>query len=217
MIDLIRLSYELATNVYHFSIHPYLVLGAAAIIILIIFLKFRSDFLPQTFEIDSIQLGVSEAPKFTIKPNMEDVQIAYRLWVELKTRKIGLEIDYDNDVIVELYNSWYEFFRITRELIKNIPASKIRKSEDTRKLVNLAVDVLNTGMRPHLTMWQARFRRWYAQESEKEANKNIAPQEIQKRFPEYNSLVENMKKVNGNLINYRKKLREISMGKEEKV
>lgn len=82
----------------------------------------------KTFEIDEAEIGIGNQ-KIKIRPNVQDAQIAYKLWVELSTRKIGLLIDFDNDVIVEIYNSWYQFFELTRELIKEIPISKVRGNE----------------------------------------------------------------------------------------
>lgn len=70
--------------------------------------------------------------KVKIAPNYQDMQIAYKLWIELSTRKIGLKIDLNNDVIIEIYNSWFEFFKITRELIKEIPISKIQNNDNTK-------------------------------------------------------------------------------------
>ena len=129
-----------------------------------IFKKFK------TYEIDEAEIGIG-GEKVKIKPNYQDMQIAYRLWVELSTRKIGLAIDLDNDVVNEIYDSWYEFFKLTRELIKEIPVSKIRKDESTKELVRIAIEVLNEGIRPHLTKWQARFRKWYKIEIQREENR----------------------------------------------
>lgn len=165
----------------------------------------------KVYEINEAVIGIGKQ-NVKIKPNYQDMQIAYKLWVELSTRKIGLEIDLDNDVIKELYDSWYEFFTLTRELIKEIPISKIRKDESTRELVRIAIDVLNEGLRPHLTTWQARFRRWYSTEIEREENKQLSPQEIQKKYPEYEKLTKEMIDVNRQLIEYRKILRLLAMG-----
>lgn len=108
----------------------------------------------KSFEIDKVQIGVGNG-SITLHPNETDRQIAYAIWVELSTRKIGLPIDIEHDVIEEIYNSWYILFGVVRELVKGIPASKLRR-EDTQKIVELSFDVLNEGLRPHLTMWQAR-------------------------------------------------------------
>lgn len=164
----------------------------------------------KVYEIDEAVIGIG-TQHIKIKPNYQDVQIAYKLWVELSTRKIGLELDLSNDVISEIYDSWYEFFTLTRELIKEIPVSKIRKNKSTKELVRVAIEVLNDGVRPHLTKWQARFRKWYNIEIEQQENKNLSPQDIQKKYPEYEKLTTEMKKVNQRMLEYRKFLKQLAI------
>src|SRR3989344_5145006 len=123
-----------------------------------------------------------------IKPNHEAAQIAHKAWSELITRKAGLQFDSEHDIIIEIYNSWYQLFAEIRTLIKQIPASHL-KNKNTKKLIDLLVDSLNKGLRPHLTKWQARFRRWYVAELEKTENKDKTPQEIQKTYPHYEDLL----------------------------
>lgn len=166
----------------------------------------------ETYEINEAMMGIG-SNRIKIKPNYEDKQIAYKLWVELATRKIGIPIDFEHDVIFELYNSWYEFFRITREMIKEIPVSKIR-NESTKEIIRTATEVLNVGVRPHLTKWQARFRKWYKTVSNKDENEDLFPQDIQKKFPEYEELIKDMKKVNESLIRYKELLEEMAFGKK---
>jgi hypothetical protein len=163
------------------------------------------------FSIDRAELGLS-GTTIIIKPNIEDQQIAYKLWVELSTRKIGLPIDYDHDVIIELYNSWYEFFKLTRELIKDIPITKI-KDKDTQAIINLSIDVLNEGLRPHLTKWQARFRKWYDVQLDATDNMHKSPQEIQSSYPDYQQMIEEMRHVNKKLIKYRAMLEKLAFEK----
>lgn len=88
-----------------------------------------------SFEIDEAEIGIGNQ-KLTIRPNNTDRQIAYQIWVELSTRKIGLPIDFDNDVIAEVYDSWYNFFSVTRGLIKEVPVTKFRR-KDTEQIIRL--------------------------------------------------------------------------------
>ncbi|HEY4788382.1 MAG TPA: hypothetical protein VIH57_20155 [Bacteroidales bacterium] len=160
-------------------------------------------------KIDQVELGIGDQ-KISLSPNYKDRQIAHKLWAELNTRKIGIEIDFENDVIVELYNSWFAFFQITRELIKEISVENIKSKKGNVEFVDLAIDVLNKGLRPHLTKWQARFRRWYENEINQPETKLLSPQEIQKRFPAYMELIGDMKEVNSRLIYYKTQLRKMS-------
>jgi len=165
----------------------------------------------QEFEIDEAELGVGNQ-KVKLRANRDDLKVAYQLWVELSTRKIGLPIDYDDDVIVDIYDSWYQFFGITRDLIKDIPPSKLRNGESIQGLIQLAIDVLNEGLRPHLTRWQARFRRWYDSELAKPENLLVEPQELQKRFPRYAELRTDMELLNARLIYYRAQMQKFVFG-----
>ncbi|WP_208529061.1 hypothetical protein [Pseudomonas aeruginosa] len=91
--------------------------------------SYKVDAFPEwiaDYEIDEAELGIGEQ-KIKLRPNIVDKQIAYKVWVELSTRKIGLPIDLDNDVISEVYDSWFSFFSVTRELIKDVPVVEVSK------------------------------------------------------------------------------------------
>lgn len=159
------------------------------------------------FELDEAEFGLGQQ-KIKLKPNDDDRQIAYKIWVELSTRKIGLPIDLEQDVITEVYDSWHTFFSVTRELIKDVPVRKYQR-DSTAKIVRLSIEVLNEGLRPHLTKWQARFRRWYEHAAKKEDFGSTAPQEIQRQFPEFVELTEDLKIVNERLIAYRNRMHDL--------
>lgn len=197
---------------------PWIVSVVAVLTLLVIIrrgghLHFAST---KDFEINEAEFGFGNQ-KLKLRTNYEDIRVAYQIWVELSTRKIGVPISFDDDVITEVYESWFQFFGITRELIKDIPPSKLRRGESMQALIRLAIDVLNKGLRPHLTQWQARFRRWYEAESRKEENLLVEPQELQKRFPRYAELREDMEKVNADLIYYREQMRKFVFGSASDV
>jgi hypothetical protein len=159
-----------------------------------------------------IQLG--GIGKVKIRPSYEDIQVAHKAWVELVTRKAALPFDKEHDVISEVYNSWYALFQEMRNLAKTIPAERVRRSKDTQELVRLLVDALNKGLRPHLTQWQARFRHWYEDALKKSTEKS--PQEIQRDFPQYQELVDDLIKVNEQLVEYAEVIRRIAHGNDAK-
>lgn len=165
----------------------------------------------RSFEIDQAEIGVG-SNKFRFKPNLTDRQVAYAIWVELSTRKIGLPIDFEHDVIAEIYDSWFNFFSVTRDLVKGIPVNQVKR-DSTQAIIKLSIEVLNEGLRPHLTRWQARFRHWYEREVNKydkgEAGGVIDPQQIQAKFPQYAELKDDMDRVNQALIRYRRKMHEL--------
>ncbi|MFA5229788.1 MAG: hypothetical protein WC446_08595, partial [Candidatus Paceibacterota bacterium] len=71
----------------------------------------------------------------------------------------------------------------------------------------IATQTLNDGLRPHLTKWQARFRTWSAAKKDKLIE--MTPQEFQKEYPEYNYLIEDLLKVNEQLMQYAQELKKI--------
>lgn len=204
-MELLSLAFQSNWNIV-LSISPWLI--AIIFIVLAVFLLIRLSMgyglIGKDFELDSGEMGLGDS-KLTFKPNVSDKTVAYRVWVELSTRKIGLEIDLDHDVIDEIYDSWYAFFAVTRDLIKDIPVNKVR-NRSTKNIINLSIDVLNVGLRPHLTRWQARFRRWYKYRLDKDVEAELHPQQLQKEFPEYEELVEDLMRVNSRLVAYRRKM-----------
>jgi hypothetical protein len=129
----------------------------------------------------------------------------------LTTRKAAIPFDREHDVIAEVYDSWYQLFKSLRELEKNVPVRKgMRADSDEAKLVTALSGALNVGLRPHLTMWQARFRRWYEVAVSRAENAYLSPQEIQKQFSEYETLVSDLEKVNKGLMTFAESLRVIA-------
>ena len=157
----------------------------------------------KTMKIEEATIGIGSS-SVTVKYDGRIREIAYKIWIELTTRKIGIQFDEDYDVISEVYDSWYEAFKVIRSLLKDIPADRI---SDAKGLIELTTKVLNSGLRPHLTMWQAKYRTWYSKAFED--SKNLSPQEIQKGFPEYQSLVNDLKKTNDIMIKYAGELKRL--------
>ncbi len=164
------------------------------------------------FEVVEAELNIADIGRVTLRPNDEIVRIAYQAWVELSTRKVGLPFDENHDVISEIYSSWYDAFARLRDLAKTIPCHQFRDSKDTRELVDVMVRVLNDGLRPHLTMWQAKFRRWYTTECQKKENTSDSPQTIQRRFPEYKALVADLVRIQSQIVQYRNFLWSVAKG-----
>lgn len=207
MTDLVRLFLQEGTVYLAVSMRLLLVVILAAAAIYFVGRRWRAWWIKE-FEVDEAEFGIGNQ-RIVLRRNRETVQVAYKLWVELSTRKIGLPIDFDNDVIIEVYDSWYEFFKVTRELLKDLPASRFRSDPSTERLVGLAIDVLNEGLRPHLTTWQARFRQWYDRQATASSSEGEDPQELQRRYPRWEQLKQDMQAVNHKLVAYRRTMRQV--------
>lgn len=189
-----------------------LVIGVLVVVLIVRWLLSRAGM--ADYEIDEAEFGIGDQ-KIKLRPNIVDKQIAYKIWVELSTRKIGLPIELDNDVISEVYESWFSFFSVTRELIKDVPVSKFQRKE-TEMIIRLSIDVLNHGLRPHLTKWQARYRRWYERELNASDNHDVEPQALQKKYPRYDELSTDLLAVNKRLMGYRNKMYRIISNVEKR-
>ena len=94
----------------HFNIiiscSPYLWGVLFLIFLMILGCKFlnKPKMLKGDIDVNEVELGIGNN-KIKIKRNYQTVQIAYKLWVELNTRKLGIKIDEENDVISEIYDS----------------------------------------------------------------------------------------------------------------
>ena len=166
------------------------------------------------YNIHEMSVDISAKPKMTfkVKRNTENLFIANRIYLELVTRKAALPFDESNDVLTEVYDSWYTLFKIIREEIKNVPGEYLKSHNPTEELIGLTVKILNEGLRNHLTKHQARFRRWYKIESEKSENISLSPQEIQKKYSDYDNLISDLKSVNTILIDYSDELKKLIKG-----
>ena len=168
----------------------------AAIYLLVLLWRKLKGFLgKKSIQVDEMTLGIGSTT-ITLKYNKKCKEIAYKIWVELSTRKIGLRFDPEYDVISEVYDSWYQFFGVVRNLLKEIPPEQTNES---RQLIELTNKVLNLGLRPHLTKWQAKFRTWL---KENDIENMYPPQEHQREFPNYKELENDLIETNNQLIEY---------------
>ncbi len=206
LIDLLRF-YLNDHNSLVLEVSPWLV-GAVVVLVCLPLIRWWRR---RRFSVVSLDVSLGGIGKAKLQPREEDIEVAHKIWTELVTRKAALPIDPEHDVISEVYDSWYALFGRVRELISQIPARMVREDNATQQLVTIATDSLNKGLRPHLTKWQARYRNWYIGQSE--ALKTKTPQEVQREFPEYEKLMEDLRRVNVELIQYAGELKKLVRGK----
>lgn len=160
--------------------------------------------------IEGVDCGLGGA-SFRICEDKSVRQVAYKIWVEINTRTIGVQIELEKDIIRAIHTSFYEFFKTTRTLIEDIPASHIKKNKE---LIDLSMSFLNDVMRPYLTKWGLKFNDWYDREQEK--NNTKSPQELQKRYKEYDELTKDLLALNSNTIGYSNSLKRIAFKEKNK-
>ena len=200
--SLLNISLEAKVPALHVS-SDWLVVGISLLILAIIFgavwLLKRHNY--RVYDLECELSGTPKA-KFKVQRNTENLFIANRILIELTTRKAALPFDEKTDVISEVYDSWYKLFGIIRDEIKNLPGHYLVNHDPTKALIGLTRQILNDALRPHLTRHQAKYRKWLKEEEKKEANKALSPQEIQRKYPEYDELVNSLREVNQCLISF---------------
>lgn len=190
----------------------YFVIGIVCLILLYIIYqkkiksKLQNIFVQETtFEINTGLFKYNQK----IKRSYQNLYVAHRIYIELVTRKAAIPIDVEKDVLVEVYNSWYSMFKTIREEIKNLPGDYLVDNESTKKLIDLTIEILNDGLRAHLTTYQAEFRKWYDKELKKEIDSDVSPQDIQKRYSKFKELTDSMIEVNKTLEAYCDQLKKL--------
>lgn len=190
----------------------YFVIGIVCLILLYVIYqkkiksKLQNIFVQETsFEINTGLFKYNQK----IKRSYQNLYVAHRIYIELVTRKAAIPIDVEKDVLVEVYNSWYAMFKTIREEIKNLPGDYLVDNESTKKLIDLTIEILNDGLRAHLTTYQAEFRKWYDKELKKEIDSDVSPQEIQKRYSKFKELTDSMIEVNKTLEAYCNQLKKL--------
>lgn len=160
-----------------------------------------------------VEISGSPKLKYKVKRNSDNLYIANRIHIELTTRKAAIPIDEKNDFIIEIYDSWYKLFNNIRDEIKTVPGNYLKDHDPTTALIGLTKKILNNALRPHLTEYQVKFRKWYDKAEKLEENKDITPQEIQAKYADFDNLVESMKDVNKTLMDYANELDKLVKGK----
>jgi len=140
--------------------------------------------------------------------------VAWKLYVQLSTRKAALPFDEGNDVIGEVYDSLYKLFETTRELLLALPPREFQRENG---VASLMLRVMNDGVRPHLTHWQFKYRRWWEEAGVANENRGKSPQEIQRNYPHYDALVDDLKRTNTELSKFADELLAIARRSKRKT
>ena len=202
-MDILRIYFDSQKYTLSIDFSSWLLALIVLIPVILCFIRFTF----KRYRVVKLDISLGKIGKAELRPNNEDLQIAHCIWTELVTRKAAIPVNPNDDVIIEVYDSWYALFTKVRELISNLPAELIKREKSTQELVRISTATLNDGLRPHLTRWQARFRNWY--EANDDKLKQLSPQELQKQFPEFNELISDMLQINSQLIDYANELKKL--------
>jgi len=95
--------------------------------------------------------------KFAI--NLEYRRVAWKLFVETLTRVSTQPLGTEDGSLREALTSLYSLFSATRELLKNMPPTKLASKVTVEML---AMRMLNQEIRPFLSKWHVRLKKFEA-------------------------------------------------------
>lgn len=177
--------------------------GAATLLVLWIVFRRRTG-------VKSVSVGLPfglGSATFDLTP--KDRIAAWKLHVQLVTRKAALPFDPKEDVIADVMASLHELFQVTRDLLLEMSPTN---SADRNGVAGLIVRVLNMGIRPTLTRWHADYRRWWDSAVQLPGNASRSPQDIQRNYPRYAELVTDIGRMNIELSKFSDELALIAAG-----
>ena len=213
-MNIINLKFDIEQGEFSLVLNCWMIIVAVVLFFAIryivkkIFEKGNKEVVPVKLK---YSLGGSEI-EYKIIRNYQNIEISHRIYIELITRKAALPINESHDVIIEIYDSWYTLFQTTREELKSLSGELLLNNDISSDLIRLMTDILNKCLRPHLTEYQAKYRKWYNEALNADENKQKSPQQIQVKYEHYADLISSMKTVNQLLIEYSGKLKEIARG-----
>jgi len=107
--------------------------------------------------LSEITLNIPEVAEMKFAINLEYRRVAWKLFVETLTRTATQPLGMEDGSLREALTSLYNLFSATRELLKNMPPSK-PTSKATVEM--LAVKMLNEEIRPFLSKWHVRLKKF---------------------------------------------------------
>lgn len=176
-------------NIFHsFLNSSWFLITIFIVLVLFVFigLKLYKWSKPKLNCLKKFEMKECQIASVTIQFNNSNAELAYKIYIQLITRKIGLKYESD-DILVEVYNSWYQAFGVIRQLL-----SEVKPVEYNTSLIAVCIKILNNNLRGHLTKYQGDFRKWYEVELNKEENKELSPQKIQSMYSKYEELVNDL-------------------------
>jgi len=172
------------------------------------------SFLRRRYASKSISVGLPfNLGSWTYDTTPSDRIVAWKVYVQLATRKAALPFDEKFGVISEVYDSLSAVFGVTRELLLELPPHEFEREAGVAPLL---LRVMNDGLRPHLTQWQSGFRRWWEDALKSPANEGKSPQEVQRQYVHYAELVSHLVQTNTELSKLSDELLTIARGRKPK-
>lgn len=166
----------------------YTVIIGALFLVVILYLRKYADVKVPSISIAGIEFNLKNIDRI-VKANLTNYFVTKRSLFKIDILK-------DNfDDVFESYHNTYEFIRLQMSYYENVA-----KTDNT---IYKAMKCMIKDLNYFLTSNQTDYRRWYKFENEKEY-KFI--DELQKKYPKYNELIEAFGKINKKMSTHMQKL-----------
>ena len=158
--------------------------------ILIPILIWMISYVVNKFQNGKTEKIIFENQTFKIWRNKKLIDSARIGYVEISNRKICFKFEEKYDSISEIYNSFYDCFKILRDVLK-----QLNKDEENEGKLYLKIEnFLNLTLRKQLTIHQKPYREWLEkQKKEKDYQNEIIEQ---KKYSNYNQIIQGINKIN---------------------
>lgn len=130
--------------------------------------------------------------------------VAWELYCELSTRVGVVDFKPEEDLIIYCLDSWYNFFQLARQKIKELKIPKKKKVKKRKKksktikeyyLSEIILKLLNEQLRPFLRKWHGDFRHYW----EFDSNEKDYPIKRQINFSNYDELIKEIDEMQNKL------------------
>lgn len=163
----------------------------------------RFDLHISTTDIDLPVAGTT----ITVNIAKNDRLAAWRIYTQLSTRIAATDFNEEYDSALLVHGSLHKVFELIREEIASIPVERFKKDRSAN-VVKFYMDILNEGIRPHLSKWHIPLSKFVENEEKSHPNQSIL--EIEKRFPNRKELIDSIKAMNKRMKWYSEELLKIA-------
>lgn len=153
-------------------------------------------------KLDAVEVSIKFPYLFELKGNWiaDDTQrkAAWELYVELATRIATVELPPDDGLVREALSSLHALFPTTREILRRHGPALGRPVEGSALSIGqIAVSVLNQGVRPFLAKWHPALSGW-----EQTRKPEVAPVAHERAWPREKKLRKELRKLQRTLHQY---------------
>lgn len=167
------------------------------------------DFM-NTFKTNTVHVSLPAGVGLEINASKKDRELAWKIYTQIKTRIAVEEFNEEYDSLQFVNKSLYEVFGIIRNAISELPTTIVK--DDHRDLLQLYFDVLNEGIRPYLSKWHIPISHWNETETKKHPEQTLL--EIEKRFPNREAAIKDMKAMNKRMKDFSLILFRVAKGED---